>query len=127
MDFLDSLNVSADVLREKAPAIVAMDKIIRRDLIEITHDIKHAHDLKKEKIYYDLEGHFSIPNTTNTNAQYYIYSKIIEALKLKGFNVKLICEKNNRGKKYKLYIGWLREEDINERKRQEIIVKNSLI
>lgn len=129
MDFIDNVNVSADILREKSPAIVAMDKIIKRDLIEISREIKHAYEIKKEVIYYELMSHFDIPNTTNTNSQRYIYSNIIDALKLKGFTVKLICikaGKNKKDKTYKLYISWLREEDLKERVRQDQIINNAL-
>jgi hypothetical protein len=83
------MTLSAGDLKERPPESGLLRGEVRRHIKEIEREIREAQRVKEDFIRHEISTNFPVTKISNTQAQVFVYSAIIDQLKMNGFKVKL--------------------------------------
>jgi hypothetical protein len=113
--------IEANTLRVNSNQKRSINEFINEIVIGINKELKNARFNNVNYIITELPIVIGITNMANSDAQRVVYSKVIELLKNKGFNVKI----NHTPNVCRLKISWLTSEEEREVQRQLRIIQES--
>lgn len=110
------MNITARELQKNTYSYT-IDNIVKNLLIAIQSDIIDASKKDLNNVVFQLPTNFDVTSMQNKTAQTIIYSKILDALELKGFNVTIDMKKNS----VSYTISWAIKCDLDLKKMRDKI------
>lgn len=83
------MTITAGDLKERPPESGLLRGEIRRHIKEIQREMMEAQRVKEDFVRHEISTNFPVTKMSNTQAQIFVYSGIIDQLKMNGFKVKL--------------------------------------
>lgn len=112
------MTLSARDLKDHPPESGLLRGEVRRHIKLIEAEIREAQRVKEEFIRHEIATNFPVTKISNKRAQLFIYSAIIDQLKINGFKVALHL---NERQCY-FVIKWAARTDADELRRQQHLI-----
>jgi len=122
------MTISANKLRESDPEIKILNGFIIRHVSDIEKQIIEEYKTsgKTSTVYSSLETNFPVSVMPNKKAQYYVYSTIIDQLKINNYDVSLVLADPIKKISCLLKISWMKKNEELESQRQKMVVLQAL-
>ena len=122
------MTISANKLRESDPEIKILNGFIIRHVSDIEKQIIEEYKTsgKTSTVYSALETNFPVSVMPNKKAQYYVYSTIIDQLKINNYDVSLVLADPIKKISCLLKISWMKKNEELESQRQKMVVLQAL-
>ncbi len=122
-----TLNVSARELKKIEFDEGIFDDTINEILVYVEDNIRRAHSDKKNYVVVALPYIFGISGICDKDARLVVYSRVIEAIKDKGFKVKICVKDRSKDKKALLGIVWKSYLDTKRLTEMETIINAHMV
>lgn len=122
-----TLNVSARELKKIEFDEGIFDDTINEILVYIEDNIRRAHADKKNYVVVALPYIFGISGVYDKDARLVVYSRVIDAIKDKGFKVKICIKDKSKDKKALLGIVWKSYLDTKKLTEMETTINAHLV
>jgi uncharacterized protein YhbP (UPF0306 family) len=112
------MTISANDLKERPPESGLLRGEVRRHIKQIETEIREAQRVKEDFVRHEIATNFPVSKISNKRAQIFIYSAIVDQLKMNGFKVAL----NLDHKQCHFLIRWAARTDHDELSRQKQLI-----
>jgi hypothetical protein len=112
------MTISAADLKERPPESGLLRGEVRRHIKLIETEIREAQRVKEDFVRHEIATNFPVSKISNKRAQLFIYSAIIDQLKMNGFKVQLHLDE----KQCYFMIRWAARTDRDEIMRQRQLI-----
>jgi hypothetical protein len=117
------MSIKADSLKINENKKKIINKQVVEILAHIDEELKKAHEQDKNVVSVTVPITFSIPYVSNKNAQRIIYSRLLESLIDRGYDVKISLSEEQT----KLIIRWLTDEEEKDiEKQNQLLAKHTI-